>query len=138
MSPDIAWTGSEFVTVWSDGRSGHYENYLARITAGGTILANARVQATPRPAEYPAVVWTGSELGITWQDSRNPALDIYFRRLDPTGAPIATEMRITHAEGMSVHPAIAWSSHAHAIVWPDDRIDNLEIHSTTITCDGLP
>jgi len=76
--PALMWSGSEYVTCWSDLRStGWGELYCTTVSPSGAWVAFEQ-RVSPDPGGEPDLVWTGSEIGIAWHKSRS---GIYFNKL---------------------------------------------------------
>lgn len=84
ITPDVAWSGSEYLVVWSDQRSGNYDIYGARVSDGkvldasGILISNATADQ-----KAPRILHTGDAYLVTWEDARSGAtnLGVYAARL---------------------------------------------------------
>ncbi len=89
--PRVAWTGTDFAVVWSDG-----EIKLRRVGAdgapkGGEVLVNAAKTAGTQDQPDLAAFDTG-ELIVVWRDAAGEVgSDIRVQKFDKTGMPTGTE-----------------------------------------------
>ena len=127
-SPAIAWSGSQYLAVWTDGRGpGSAANiYGTRISAAGAVLDPtgiliSTVRAVP---QVPAVASNGADFMVVWSDLQLDGFsDIVAARvtaggvaLDGTGAVIASAPPMQDA----AFPAIAWSGASYLVVWAEE------------------
>jgi hypothetical protein len=81
--PTIAWTGSDYVTSWSDHRHGSFTVYLALVSPSGVKTGtDVRVIVQEGIASlWPALAWSGSDMGLAYRDTRGGTADIYLTRI---------------------------------------------------------
>jgi len=96
LDPSIAFDGSGYFVVWSDGRDGNLPDiYGARISTEGTVLdpLGISISTVPGAHEAPDLVFDGANYFAVWVDGRAdpdgsafpPILDIYGARISPEG-----------------------------------------------------
>ena len=137
-------TGGAIVT-WHDRRSGNFDIYAQRISAGGSVqwAANGVPLCTAVGDQaYPTIVPDGANGAvIAWYDYRGgPYSDIYVQRIagggtvqwTPNGVPLCV------ATGNQSDPAIASDGEGGAIVtWYDERSGtNSDIYAQRVSAAG--
>jgi hypothetical protein len=124
--PALAWSGSEYLAVWSakapsDGSS--WVIYAVRLAADGTpIGSDIRVSYVGTPpsgtlyAVEPAAASSGNGFMIAWTDARNApgnGFDVYATFLNPDGSigngGAAHDVAIDNFPTPQQHTAIVWS-----------------------------
>jgi hypothetical protein len=132
----LAWTGTEYGTVWRDLRiPGNPELFFARLSASGAkIGGDLRVTNNPSDVRRPSLVWTGLEYAVVWPDNRDGNFEIYLARLDATGAKAGADIRLTIDAGFSDHPALAWTGADFGVAWRDSRTGDNEIFFARLAC----
>jgi hypothetical protein len=85
VAPSIAWNGSEYGIVWTDGRNGQYEVYFALVDAmGGRVGADVRLTYHEGTAYHPSLVYDGTAFAVAWGDDRDDGYgfaEVYFNRV---------------------------------------------------------
>lgn len=124
-SPALAWNGTNYLAVWSDGRvSGPARIYGARIRgADGRILDPTGIAIGAAVSDSPAVDWDGENFLVVWRSAGYLGNDISGAQvrgsdgvvLDPGGFVISS------ASGIQADPAVAWDGTHHMVVWSDYR-----------------
>src|SRR5262245_59430340 len=125
--PSIAYDGTNYLVVWSDGRIDNGSIYGARVAPDGTVLDIGGIQISNAPNEQvsPDVAFDGTNYLVTWSDRRRDYTrwDVYGARvtpggtvLDPGGIPIATEPYFDQKT-----PRIAFDGANYLVVWTDSR-----------------
>ena len=124
--PVAAWNGSNWLVVWTDGRSGSQDVYGTVVSADGSVdLAGGSVISAEAGAQRrPAVAGTGSGWVVAWGDFRNGNEDIYAARIaangtvrDPDGLPVTT------APGWQQAPAVASMGGATLVAWTGPAVE---------------
>ena len=150
--PAVAWTGSEFLVVWEDGRNSAERNtdiYGRRVSAAGEPQgSDIRISGTNAVADEvsPTLAWTGGEFLVVWSDSRNEVdrgWDIRGRRVSVAGAPDGKDFRIsgTSATADDSVPAVSWSGAGYLVVWQDWRLlpdRQTDIYGRLVSVAGKP
>lgn len=121
LGPAITWTGSEYVTGWSDYRvsSENAELYLARHSADGTkVGADVLVAKSGDHEMLCDIAWSGSEIGMAWHDYASGSADVMFSRLDADLASVGTDLGVAvHATDSELSRSIVWTGSEYAIAW---------------------
>lgn len=136
-NPQVVWTGSQYLVVWDDGRSGRYtELYLSRVAGDGTVIdtAGKRFSTGAGHESYPQIAWGNNGGLVVWQDYRSGAWNIYAARitpegdnLDPQGIPIATGSKSLW------YPSVAWDGSQYLVAWQDTRGDYYDILAARVS-----
>jgi len=137
--PAISFDGTNFLVVWTDGRSSEYDIYGARVSQTGTVLDPAGIPiSTARGYQwYPAVSFDGTNYFAVWEDWRSYSC-IYGARVsqagtvfDPEGIPISTA---AHAQ---YYPAVSFDGTSYLAVWQDYRSGSTtDIYGAKVSLSG--
>ncbi|MFH0777715.1 MAG: hypothetical protein V2A71_03700 [Candidatus Eisenbacteria bacterium] len=118
--PSVAFDGNNYFVVWSDGRSGPYDIYGARVTPEGVILDPDGIPISRACGDQvtPAVAFGNTSYLIVWSDSRVVDSDVYGARvnpsgavLDPAGFPIWIDFYTTE------NPTLAFDGTNYLVAW---------------------
>src|SRR5262249_38474512 len=108
--------------------------YLAELvgTVGRVGDPQRVTQVGPDSFAWP-IVGPGDRFGTAWSDRRDAVGDVinfevYFNALGPDGKKLGADLRITHSEGFSVGPSLAWNNSEFVLVWQDDGISFDGLH----------
>lgn len=136
--PALAWSGSTFGLVYTDGPSTNTEVWLQRLTENGAkIGAPVQVSNGTGGSEWPDVTFTGTDFGVAWADRRGgPAEDLYFRLMGQDGVPKGGEVRVTADAAKQQTAILKWSGTEFALVWTDFRHGNRQIYFRRISGAG--
>jgi hypothetical protein len=123
--PSVAFNGSSYLVVWSDGRAVGGRNIFGTLvnTDGTVVTKDGRSITTAIDDQlYPAVRANGSTWLVAWQDAQSGAgTDIYGARVGLDGLKIASPFAISKADRDQRRPAIASGSSGWVVVWGDRR-----------------
>ena len=123
-APRTAWSGTVWLVVWIDNRTGGSDIYGARLSADGALLDPAGLPICRAPATqwYPSVDWDGTDFVVAWEDARSAPRSIRAARvsetgtvLDPQGIPLAP------GGGEQRAPAVSCGASGCLVVWSDER-----------------
>jgi hypothetical protein len=124
--PALAFDGTNFLVVWTDGRSAwSYDIYGARVTPAGTVLDSKGIAISTAAygQDEPDVAFDGTNFLAVWEDERTGgAYDIY-------GARVTTEGVVLDSEGIAIstgadyegQPVLAFDGENFLVVWQDRR-----------------
>jgi hypothetical protein len=113
-SPDIAFGGGNYFTVWSDSREGYNRVYGARVTTAGVVLEPTGIPIghTTTPGQYtPVTEFDGSRFLVVWVHSST----VIGRFVGINGIPQDDTVRIV--SGSAYAPNIAFDGVNYFIVW---------------------
>lgn len=90
MDPDVAWTGANYLVVFSDDRNASWDIAAVRMSAEGRRLDRKQIRIHPGYSrqEYPAVASNGHNSLVVWQGSAQSPSDIFGARLTRSGRVI--------------------------------------------------
>ncbi|HEY5937194.1 MAG TPA: hypothetical protein VIU61_21235, partial [Kofleriaceae bacterium] len=136
----------DFVTTWTDHRSGEADIYTTRLAAGGTAVTSAAGLPVSTAADLQlrseiAANANGTRFLVTWHDRRNKAAsseDIYGAILDATGAVVVADFAICSELGSQVLPRLSFDTTANqwVVVWQDRRSGSYRLYSARVTATG--
>ena len=127
------------IATWKDARSGNYDIYTQRISAGGAVLWTANGVAlctAPGGQDYPTLVPDGAGGAIvTWMDIRSGNYDIYTRQISAGGTTLWTAdgTVLSSATDNQYWPVIVSDGAGGAIVaWTDRRSGTFDIYAQRV------
>ena len=115
--PRVAWSGSEWLVVWQDWRSGKsYDIYAARVSGDGKVLDPEGVAVCTEKGDqvFPAVASDGAGGSlVVWADYRAGNYDIWGTALNDgkAGAPAA----LIAAAGDQMGSSVAWTGKQYLV-----------------------
>jgi hypothetical protein len=97
VTPDVAWTGSQFLVVWEDRRADEGDIFGARVTREGTVLdpEGFPISAAPTEQSQPRVASGSGTTLVVWTDVHTGRPRIRGTRvegdevLDPSGFAVS-------------------------------------------------
>jgi hypothetical protein len=119
----VAWSGKEFLVVWSDSRGGTAtpDIYGGRVRESGSIVGDTEgfaISTAPGAQRSPDVAWMGRRFLTAWEDDRSGDFRIWGARVrqdatvdDPSG------FRISPTTGRAFNPAVAPHGSKTLVVW---------------------
>ena len=127
------------IATWKDARSGNYDIYTQRISAGGAVLWTANGVAlctAPGGQDYPTLVPDGAGGAIvTWMDIRSGNYDIYTQQISAGGTILrmANGAVLSTATDNQYWPVIVSDGSCGAIVaWTDRRSGTFDIYAQRV------
>ncbi|MEO0067797.1 MAG: hypothetical protein ABIK23_01530 [candidate division WOR-3 bacterium] len=138
--PAVGFDGSNYLVVWTDGRSGVDDIFGTRVGTAGTVIDSAGfcVSTAANTQGEPASAFDGSNYLVVWTDDRNGSYDIFGIRVTPAGTVIdSATIPISTAENNQNNPAVAFDGTNYLVVWGDRRNGNADIYGTRVTPEGV-
>jgi hypothetical protein len=114
-SVSAAWTGSEYVVVWSDERDGDSDVFLGRVLDDGSVASEILVSGTSDNEFSPSFTWTGSTFPTVYMHLG----DMVYRLLDAEGATLVSETVVDPYVDPVVKytPELVWSGSELGASW---------------------
>ena len=141
-NPSVVWSGTHFLVVWDDVRSGDDNDidiYGARVDPNGTVLEPGGIPISAlvgSSQDSNAVAWDGTNFLVVWHDTRSGS-HIYGARvsdagvvLDGTGIPVST------AAGFQDDPALSWNGMQYLVVWKQSNGTTIDIQGVRVNRNG--
>ncbi|MCK6546314.1 hypothetical protein L6R52_10730 [Myxococcota bacterium] len=131
--PAVAWSGTQYLIVWKDNRSGNNDIYGARLTGGaGLTLVDAAgfvISGTAADQKQPAVTYDAGSghFLVVWADDRNGGsanYDIYGCRVSAAAALVdgVNGFPVTLSAAVQDRPEVMTLSPSRWLVgWTDRR-----------------
>lgn len=136
MPGGLAHTGEGYVASYAVQGS-HWRNLAKGLTAtGATRLPETPITTTSGDSFSGPLVWTGAELATVWEDRRDADYEIYFNRLGTDAVKLGRDVRISSAQGFSLHPQIVWTGAEHLVFWDDHRDAVPQVMAQRVRPDG--
>lgn len=139
-----AWSGTIFLIVWSDGRSGSADIYGTRLSASGEVLDpnGIAISSASGGQLSPSVAWDGENFCVVWEDFRvGSDPQILGARVDASGTVIdPSGITISAAANAQRSPKVAWGGENVLVVWEDDRCGGStcsDIYGTRLSPSGV-
>ncbi|MBM7115691.1 TolB family protein [Archangium primigenium] len=138
-SPAVAYSGTEFLVVWQDYRSGtNYDIYGARVSSTGVVRnpSGIPISTATNHQMAPALAKEGTNFLVVWQDTRS--YDIYGARVNSVGAVLDTNGILVSTASSSAHePALASDGTSSLVVWHDySYINGPNIYGARVSSAG--
>jgi hypothetical protein len=136
--PQLAWTGEDYLVVWSDGRaapegSTAQQVYLQRLDASGKrLIETDRVVSAPGvDAGRPTIECLDKQCGVTWDEFTGDVRQVQFQVFDFLGNPVADAVLVDTGVSPSSYPTVAASKAdgqvVYAVSWVDrEAVEGLE------------
>ena len=117
--PAVAFDGSNFLVVWTDGRNGSCI-YAARVAPQGTVLdpTGFVVSQGGSDRRFPAVGFDGANFFVVWADGRSGDWDIRGTRVTPQGEVLDTSGLVIFEGSYDQYaPAIEFDGTDFLVTW---------------------
>ena len=134
----IAYSGSIYAAAYA-GQKGSWRTYVKGLNPdGSTAFGTEPITNVPNDTFTGPIKWTGAMFGTAWEDRRDNDYEIYFNRMDSAGKKLAADLRVTNANGFSLHPDVIWNGSEFLLVWDDRRNgpSDYRIYGQRISVDG--
>ncbi len=120
----LAWTGSEFGTLWRDyDQMGNDDLYFTGVSAAGATtgpIQDLGIAGYDIYDSHHHLVATSTGYAVTWAVGQ---VEVFFRTIDSTVGP-----RTVISSGSASAPSIALAGTTIGIAWQDQRDGNNEIY----------
>lgn len=114
--PAIAWTGEEFLVVWSDHVDGRV--VMQRVSPDGRRFEqDVRITGQGAQAGRVAIAWTGRAAVVSWVDQRDFIGSIRLTAVTPAGERLLPEQRLGRRERPAALPTMVWTGRDIGIAW---------------------
>jgi hypothetical protein len=143
-NPDIAFSGSNYLAVWEDDRTGWQQDnniYATLLTVDGTFSSNIAIsndiQSIVRSG--PAVAYGGGLYLVVWGEYRlNTGWDIYAARVNASGTVLdAYGIAVCNEVANQVSPSVAFDGTNFMVVWGDWRNADEDIYACRVSTSGI-
>jgi hypothetical protein len=143
LDPSIAWAGTNFMVVWSEG-FGPELIRGSRVSSAGKVLNYRGVVIAPDRGYSqldPFIVWGQTNFFVAWQEGSLDRCDVYGTMLDRHGVPLNTNgFLIASVTNHQSHCSAGWSKTNFFVVWQDDRnsssYDAHDVYGAHVTSGG--
>ncbi|MEW6431653.1 MAG: MopE-related protein [Myxococcota bacterium] len=126
--------GVEVCNRKDDDCDGTVDEDLLTNTAG-----DRRLTDDPASSDYVYISGGGPGFGVVWQDKRATANgQIFFAPVDAQGARTGADVRVSNTQGVSTHPAVAWSGTRWGLVYADDASGVEQLYFRALGPTGTP
>lgn len=137
--PDLAYTGTNFVVVWQDERSGKFEVFGQLLDLDGTPIGSERQltdTALALPNEAPSVAASSQGIGMAWSAGDTFEHNIRFQTVGFDLSPPESFIALTDGSTESVYPTIIFNEDRYIVAWHDQTAFPAGIYAAAIDVDG--
>ncbi len=144
--PSVAFDGTNYLVVWSDGRlgaPGAPDVFGARVSQAGAILDPAGIAiSTAGSSQYAtSIAFDGTNYLVVWSDTRANTgySDIYGARVTPAGTVLdSAGIAISTAAGRQEWPSVAFGAGTYVVAWQDERStpESYDIYAARVSQSG--
>ena len=126
-SSSVGSSGTRYLAVWSDARSGFEEHiYGARVTTSGAVLdpTGLAISTASGHKGWTSVAFDGTNYLVAWTDQRDSTNneDIYCARLDTSGTVLDPEgIPVSKTYEDEWIPSVTFDGTNYLVVWQDNR-----------------
>ena len=145
--PAVAFDGTNYLVVWSDGRSGELRDlYGARVTPAGAVLDphGFAIATTARLEGTPTVAFDGTNFLVVWPDfgPGGGASNLYAARVSPAGVVLdPDQIPVSTATDSQFEPSVAFDGTNYLVAWRDGRNEGGasggDIYAARVTPEGV-
>ncbi|NUP10992.1 MAG: hypothetical protein HOW73_33515 [Polyangiaceae bacterium] len=138
VNPDLGWTGTRFVAVWQDERSGQFSIFGRTITLEGAP-DSGEVQLVPEggfPDEAPVVAASSQGIGVAWGHGDALAHFIQFQTFGFDLQATSDVVTLTDGTTDAVYPAVAYNDGTYVVAWFDRSASPQGIYAAVISDEG--
>ena len=122
--PDVAYSGSDYMVVWSDDQTTSTMVFGTKVTtSGGVQIPNGKALSTSTKSYNSAIAFDGKNYLVAWQQNKSSTsneLDIYASHIDTSGQPLSGLAVSTEVKGQ-MGPVLAFGNGKYLLVWVDER-----------------
>lgn len=128
--PQLAWTGEDYLVVWSDGRAAPEDSlaqqvYLQRLDSSGKRrIDNDRVVSAPgADAARPTIECLDKQCGVAWEEFTGQVRRVQFQVFDFLGNPMTDPVVVDTGVSPAAYPTVAVARVegrvAYSVSWVD-------------------
>jgi len=129
QAPAVAFDGTNYLVVWSDGRRGSGSDiYGARVSPAGSVLdPNALALSSSTVftllMSAPAIAFDGTNYLVVWDEKIgfSSPTNLQGLRVSPAGSPLGSPFVVSNAIGSQLAASVAFDGTNSLAVWQDDR-----------------
>lgn len=136
----VAFDGTRYLVVWSEGDTVTTDNVLGRfVDRGGTVQGAAPLTISSAQGRqfWPAVAFNRQQYLVVWHDHRNASHGTYGARVTPQGTVLDTQgMLLSQASDDLEVPAVAPLADTFLVAWPAAFAGDYELRGVRVLFDG--
>jgi len=141
--PAIAWNGSSYLVVWTDGTgtSSDIKGFRIYPTLQPVDAAPFDICAAEQDQYAPSVAWNGSYFLVVWVDARYAVspdyfTDIFGARVSSSGIVYPMSSAICQATNNQYAPSVTAGGSTWLVAWEDWRSGSPEIYGGRVSNAG--
>jgi hypothetical protein len=138
VNVDLGWTGTRFVAVWQDQRSGDFRVYGRTVSLEG-VPVSPEVQLVADsnfPDEAPAVAASSEGIGVAWGHGDASTHFIQFQTFDFDLQPVSPVVSLTDGVTDAVYPTVVYNGGTYVVAWFDRSASPQGIYAAVVAADG--
>jgi len=125
FAPAVAFGGTDYFVVWTDGRRGGDQTdvYGTRVSRTGQVLDTTGIEVGLGPylQQYPALAYDGTNFLVTWEYLLAPGFSDINGALVSTGGVVLDTVVICSADSGQASSAVAFDGTNFLVAWEDER-----------------
>ncbi|MEW6325896.1 MAG: hypothetical protein AB1515_10995, partial [Nitrospirota bacterium] len=121
-APDAAWSGEDFLVVWSGRRVGGLDLFAARVSPQGDPIGGIpSISSAPGDQTRPSVVWCGDQFFVAWEDRRSGVNKIFGTWIGARGEVLQPNgFAIAGSRYPQSAPRAVWTGRDVFVVWTEE------------------
>ncbi|HEY3592280.1 MAG TPA: putative metal-binding motif-containing protein, partial [Polyangiaceae bacterium] len=126
LSPNLAWTGNEFVIVWQDDGltpDGRNTLFAQRVDVDGSLIGQNMRLANDGGDQTPAIAAGQRSVGIVWMRGTPVDQNVMFAPFDQDLNPLKAAVELTGSMMQGTKPIIVYNRGQYVIAWHDQSDD---------------
>ncbi|WP_044190650.1 Ig-like domain-containing protein [Hyalangium minutum] len=129
QAPAVAFDGTNYLVVWSDGRRGSGSDiYGARVSPAGSLMDPSGLALSTSTTftllmSAPAIAFDGTNYLVVWDEKIgfSSPTNLQGLRVSPAGSPVGSPFFVSNAVGNQLAASVAFDGLNYLAVWQDDR-----------------
>jgi MYXO-CTERM domain-containing protein len=129
QSPAVAFDGTNYLVVWSDGRRGSGTDIFgARVSPAGSVLDPSGLGLSTSSTfallmSAPAIAFDGTNYLIVWDEKTgfSGSTNLMGLRVSPAGTSVGSPFTVSNATGDQLAAAVAFDGTNFLAAWQDHR-----------------
>ncbi|MFC1612495.1 hypothetical protein ACFL29_01455 [Patescibacteria group bacterium] len=119
VEPRLAWSGQNFMVVWSEqGAINDDVFYILLDADGNTVGSKVLLTTTASDETEPSIVWTGDKYYVSY----TKAGDIYLQKINVNGVVSGEEVNIYNSDANSHSSELAVNGSVVGVAWIEDGV----------------
>ncbi|MDP1916237.1 MAG: Ig-like domain-containing protein [Myxococcales bacterium] len=138
-APIVSSSGSGYLVVWGDPRTGLSDVVAARLDLDGGLLDLDGIEVTTAThVQVPSdVAWDGTNYLVVWSDRSLGVDDVVGARVSPDGSVLdPVGIPVSRAPGPQWWPVLAWGDGGFLVAWGDGNWGSRDARAVRVDSSG--